>query len=75
MNGNSKGATFSQGGFDYKIVLPHFSGFSDFCLRLFGADLSAMQLQVGAGAGAAAGGCAAALRLAGPWEHAAGTLV
>ena len=39
--------TFSAGGFAYKIVLPHLSGFSDFCVRLFGADLGSFQLQVG----------------------------
>lgn len=33
-------------GYGFKNVLPHFDGFFDFCLRLFGADLAAMQLQV-----------------------------
>ncbi|EFN58054.1 hypothetical protein CHLNCDRAFT_142306 [Chlorella variabilis] len=39
------------GGYSFKNVLPHLSGFADFCLRLFGADLGSFQLKTLANCG------------------------
>ena len=38
-------------GFAYKNVAPHVSGFSEFCIRLLGSDLAALQLHVRSAAG------------------------
>lgn len=46
MKGNTRGVTFPKGGYTFKNVLPHLSGFSDFCFRLYGADLGSFQLKV-----------------------------
>ena len=51
VKGNARGLTFTAGGFAFKNILPHFSGFSDFCLRLHGSDLASMQLQTLANCG------------------------
>jgi hypothetical protein len=42
--------TFPKGGYSFKNVLPHFSNFADWCVRLLGADLGSFQLKVGAAA-------------------------
>lgn len=51
VRGNARGVTFNKGGFAYKTVMPHMSGFSDFCFRLAGSDLGAFQLQTLANCG------------------------
>ncbi|KAI7839281.1 hypothetical protein COHA_006979 [Chlorella ohadii] len=45
MRGNPSGVTLSPGGFPFKMVLPHLSGFAGFCVRLLGADLASLHLQ------------------------------
>lgn len=51
VQGNPRGLTFIKGGFAFKNVLPHLSGFGDFCIRFFGSDLGSFQLQTLANCG------------------------
>lgn len=48
----TRGVRITFGGATFKMVLPHISGFSSYCLNLAGTDLAAIQLQVGEGCGA-----------------------
>lgn len=42
----TRGVRFTEGGATFKMVLPHLTGFSSYCLNLAGTDLAALQLQV-----------------------------
>ena len=44
VGGNSRGVVFSSGVFAHKNILPNLEGFGDYCVKLYGSDMSALQL-------------------------------